>query len=250
MRRTLPLAILSVLLAACPAAIAQRSGAGHSGGHAGGFAGRGFHGSFSAPRSFGGFSGNAQRGFSTVPRTAPRYSAVPRYYSGFRPAYGASHRGRGHEGRRRPYRSQYRGAYTYPYYYGNAWELLPWDPGYTDFTDDDSEPSQTPEQAEPQPQNVAPPDESYRQDYAPPYETAAEPSAPPAPIAPEPGLTLIFQDGHTQTIRNYMMTPSTVIVMDQTASGRELRIPLSELDLPATERTAQQAGLDFSPPVS
>lgn len=253
MRRVLPVAIVCVLLAACPAAVAQRGGAGHFGGHAGESAGGGFHGSFSAPRSFGGISGLAQRGFSTAPRmarTAPRYSQAPRYYSAFRPAYGAGRRGRNHGGRY-SYRSPYRGAYGYPYY--NSWELLPWDLGYPDFTgyDDDSGTYQPSDQAEPQSQYVAPPDEGYRQDYAPPpYNMAAAPATAPAPIAPEPQLTLIFQDGHTQTIRNYVLTPSTVIVMDQAASGREPRIPLSELNLPATERTAQQAGVDFSPPAS
>jgi hypothetical protein len=36
--------------------------------------------------------------------------------------------------------------------------------------------------------------------------------------------------------------------MDDAASGREPRISLSELDLPATEQAARQNGLDFSPP--
>jgi hypothetical protein len=58
MRRIFPVAIICGLLAASPAAVAQRGGAGHFGGHAGGFAGGGFHGSFSAPRSFGGISGS------------------------------------------------------------------------------------------------------------------------------------------------------------------------------------------------
>src|ERR1019366_4141961 len=253
MRPIFPVAILCGLLVACPAAVAQRGGAAHAGGHAGGFAGGGFHGSRSAPRSSGGISGSAQHGFSTAPRmarTAPRYSAAPRYYSAFRPAYGADLRGRNHRGRD-PYRSPYRGVYAYPYY-SSSWGLLPWDLGYPDFTGygDNSGTYQPSDQAE-QPQDVAPPDEGYRQDYAPlPYRTAVAPAEPPATVAPEPQLTLIFRDGHTQTIRNYMLTPSTVIVMDQAASGREPRIPLSELNLPATERAAQQAGLDFSPPIS
>src|ERR1019366_10742166 len=100
------------------------------------------------------------------------------------------------------------------------------------------------------PHSFSPPEAGYRQDYAPPpYKTTAAPE-PPSPMAPEPQLTLIFRDGHTQTIRNYMLTPITLIVMDQAASGREPRIPLSELNLPATEQAAQQAGLDFSPPIS
>jgi hypothetical protein len=131
--------------------------------------------------------------------------------------------------------------------------LLPWDLGYPDFTDygDDSGTYQQLDQSEPQAPYAAPPDEGYRQDYAPsPHGIAAAPSTPATPATPQPQLTLVFQDGHTQKIRNYMLTRSTVIVMDQAASGREPRIPLSDLNLPATERAAQQAGLDFSPPTS
>jgi hypothetical protein len=65
---------------------------------------------------------------------------------------------------------------------------------------------------------------------------------------PEPQLTLIFKDGHQQTIRNYVLTHSEVIVVDQAASGRQQQIPLASLDVSATEEAAQQAGLDFSPP--
>lgn len=277
MRRGLPVAVVCVVLAASSGAIAQRGGAAHFGGHAGGFSGGGFHGGFAAPRSFAGFSGGGfsgggfsrggfssfpRRGFTSTPRmaprmmsTAPRYGAVPRYNSAFRPAYGADDRGRNHGGRY-PFRPPYRGdsgygAYGYPYY-SNSWELLLWDLGYPDFTDygDDSGTYQQPDQSEPQPPLAAPPDEGYRQDYAPPYEFAPAPSTPATPATLQPQLTLIFQDGHTQKIRNYMMTRSAVIVTDEAASGREPRIPLSDLNLPATARAAQQAGLDFSPPTS
>ncbi|HZP04615.1 MAG TPA: hypothetical protein VFB43_06930 [Terracidiphilus sp.] len=64
----------------------------------------------------------------------------------------------------------------------------------------------------------------------------------------EPELTLVFKDGHTQNIRNYVLTPNDIIVMDDAASGRIPRIQLAELDLPATKRAAQRDGLDFSPP--
>jgi hypothetical protein len=39
-----------------------------------------------------------------------------------------------------------------------------------------------------------------------------------------------------------------VIVLDQAASGRQQRIPLAALNLPATEQAAEQSGLDFTPP--
>jgi hypothetical protein len=296
MRRRLSVAILCGLLAASPAAIAQRGGAGHFGGHAGSFAGGGFHGGLSAPRSFAGSSGArfssprsssfgyssfAQRGFSPAPRmspsmaprmtwTAPRYTAAPRYNSAFRPAYGAGRRG-GNRGGRYPYRPPYRGgsgsgygAYAYPYSYADSWELLPGNLDYSDFTGygDNPETDQSPDQADQQPEyqpqyQAGPP--PYPSEPEPPYPSppgpnyvppSASAAAPAAPPVSQPEITLIFQDGHTQTIRNYMLTPSAVIVMDQAASGREPSIPLSELNLPATEQAARQAGLDFSPPTS
>ena len=195
--------------------------------------------------------------------SAPRFSAAPRYGSAFRPAYNAD-RGGWNRGGRGRYRAPYRGnsgygAYAYPYSYVNSWELLPWDLGYPDFTgygDDGSATDQQPEQAEPQPQYApqpeytATPDAGYGQEYAPAYQAAAAPAESSAPVTSQPELTLIFQDGHTETIRNYALTPSAVIVMDEAASGREPQIPLKELNLPATQRAARQAGLDFSPPAS
>lgn len=144
------------------------------------------------------------------------------------------------------------GGYVYPYAYANSWELLPGDFGYLD--DDNTAQNVPPPAAD---QAVAPQQEQtspeyqaayeYRQEYEPPaYAAPASPSS----IAPEPQLTLIFKDGHTQQIRNYVVTPHAVIVMDEAASGREPSIPLTELNLPATEEAARQAGLEFSPPTS
>ncbi len=268
MRRVFPVAVLSFLLTLAPASFAQDGGGGHSGGfsggHAGGFAGGGFRGGFSAPRSFSGFSGYGSRSFGAAPRmtwTAPRYSFAPRSgaYSGYRPSYGAAN-SRGWDHRyRAPYRGYGYGAYGYGsgYPYANSWEVLPWDLGYPDFTGyGDDEGSQAQAQPTDQVQQAPPPDydyavapgEGYRQDYNPgPYQPQ---TASPTPLKSEPQLTLVFRDGHTQAIRNYVLTPSDVVVMDDAASGREPRIPLSELNLPATQQAAQQAGLDFTPPAS
>ncbi|HTV14835.1 MAG TPA: hypothetical protein VME68_08975 [Acidobacteriaceae bacterium] len=265
MRRVLPVAALGLLLTLAPAAFAQHGGGGHSGGgHVGGFSGfrggfsdGGFRGGFSAPRSFSGFSGYASRGFRASPRitwSAPRYGA----YSAYRPAYGGNSRGWDRRGRyRAPYRGYGYGGYGYPYGYVNSWELLPWDVGYPDFTgygDDEgsqtqqAQPSDQAQQPPPDYDYAAPPGEGYRGDYAPPpYEPQPVSSTP---LGREPQLTLIFRDGHTEAIRNYVLTPTDVVVMDDAATGREPRIPLSDLNVPATEHAAQQAGLDFTPPAS
>ncbi|HTV81452.1 MAG TPA: hypothetical protein VME18_02285 [Acidobacteriaceae bacterium] len=267
MRRVLPVAMLSALLAVAPGILAQHGGSvGHAGGFHGGFAGRagygGFHGGFSAPRLFGQFGGRAPRVYGMVPRgasMAPQYRMSPGAMSVYRPAYGAGRATYG--GRRRIW--GHRGDYYtsgsgygyggYPYGFVNSWELLPWDLNDSDFSGDDTDasPSQTapeaPQEAE-EPEYVPAPDNGYREDYSPAgYEGAPPPSAP---IAPEPQLTLIFKDGHTQQIRNYVLTQDALLDMDQAASGRMLRIPLSSLNLPATEKAAQQAGLEFAPPAS
>jgi len=148
------------------------------------------------------------------------------------------------------------GGYGYPGgYYANSWELLPYDLGYSDFMGDDTDPTAAQQSGAQPAESVPPPDSGYRPEYSgdegapyPDQQAYAAPSAPSAPIAPEPELTLIFRDGHTQAIHNYVLTPSDLVVLDQASTGRQQQIPLDELNLPATEKAAQQAGLDFSPP--
>lgn len=250
-------------------AFAQHGGfaGGHGGfaGHAGGFSSRGFSGSIT------GFPGQistlaphaiATPGRAVFPPSSHAFvpGFVPSYRSGSQPAWGTSggwrdggygrDRGRGYG---RGYGYGYYGGYPY---YGNSWELLPYDLGYTDFTGDDSDDSAAQQNSAQTGVSVPPPDAGYRPEYPgyegepyPDQQAYAGPPAPAAPIAPEPELTLIFKDGHTQAIHNYVLTPNDVVVLDEAATGRQQRIPLNELNLPATEKTAAQAGLDFTPPV-
>lgn len=216
---------------------------GHSGGSftAGAFSGS----SRFAPRNFG----NAPTFVSPAPSRA--------FSPGFRVPYTGTSGAWNHEGRERdrnlhdrsPYRSY---GYAYPYAYANSWELLPWDIGYPGFmgdVDDAGYGSQQPIASEPAP------DDGYRLNY----EGAAEPpygyGGPESPdlsvtttAASEPELTLIFNDGHREGIHNYLLTPDAVIVLDQAAAGRQQRVPLAALNLPATQQAAEQAGLEFSPP--
>ena len=254
MRRMWAVALVSTSLVAFSPAFAQH--AGHAGG---GFSGGGhIGGSFSGGHSFsGGFSSGssfrsgsfgrsfASGSFASAPRftsTAPVRSVTP---------FGALSAERRGDGRRDyRYRSPYRGYGFYGAPYVNSWEVLPWDLGYPDFTgydDDSGDVAQQPEVP-----YVAAPDDGYRPEYgAPEYgqpEYQDAPSAVSTTDTAEPQLTLIFNDGHRQTIRNYAVTRDAVIVMDRAASGYQQKIPLSELNVEATEQAAQQAGLDFSPP--
>jgi len=264
MRRTVAVAFLSALLAFTLPALAQRGGrsGGLGGGHFGGSAGH-FGGGF-AGSSFGHSMGFAPRSFASAPRfVSPAPTRA--FGSGYRlPSTGVSSAWR-HEGDHDRhgdfrYRSPYRGyGYGgYPYVYANSWELLPWDLGYPGFSDDDEYDS-GPDVEQQQPAaSVAPPDDGYRPDYQGPVQGPAGPYdyAPPPPAesyvanssASEPALMLIFNDGHQEAIHNYVLTGNAVIVLDQAASGRQQRIPLASINLPATEQAAAQAGLDFTPP--
>jgi hypothetical protein len=239
MRRMFSVAFLSVLLIALPSAFAQRGGHA-SGGHASGSIG---HSVFSGSGFAGRSSGSASRSFATAPRftsTAPVRSFAPAN----RLPYGgitAARRPDGRSGSR--YRSPYRGYGGYPYY-ANSWALLPWDLGYPDFagySDSGADAAQQPAAS------VAPPGDGYRPDYDEPAYQYSSGTAGNS-VASEPELTLIFNDGHREAIRNYVLTRDALIVMDQAASGRQQQIPLASLNLPATEQAAQQAGVDFSPP--
>lgn len=177
--------------------------------------------------------------------------------------YGDHHRD-GHS--RSRYRSPYRGygGYGVPYVYSSSVWLAPWElgypgfEGYTDGEGDDSgaaaqtttdqnyaaEPSGYPDQNEAREEYV-PEGAASRPNYPSSYGNPPPPVAAPSP---EPELTVIFRDGHTQQIRNYALTPTTLIVLDQAASGRQQRIALDQVDVAATERSARDAGLDFHPP--
>ena len=143
--------------------------------------------------------------------------------------------------------------------------LMPWDYGYLDnngYAPEDNGAESAPQGAEsapPQYEEVRPPYAAPQPDYAPPPPRAALQAAPapPAPaassaastaLAGEPALTLVFKDGHRQSVRNYALTGTSLIVLDDAASGRQQRIPLADLDLAATKQAAAQAGLDFNPP--
>ncbi len=258
MRCMLSVAFLSASLVVLPSTFAQRTShsGGFSGGHAGGPAGR-MPGGFTGG-SFGRSPGVAARTFNTAPNfvsTAPSHAFAPGYHLpvAASPAWRGEGRGDRDHDRDRDrgfhYRSPYRGyGYGgYPYVYANSWDLLP---SFMDYPDATGYYKAGSDQQQP----AAPaPGDGYRPEYAGSADTSyAEPPAPrqysQSPVEPEPALTLIFNDGHQQTIHNYVLTSGAVVVFDHAGSGRQERIPLASLNLAATQQAAEQAGLDFTPP--
>jgi hypothetical protein len=107
--------------------------------------------------------------------------------------------------------------------------------------------------------SAAPPDQATAGaagEYdAPPYDQSQPPPPPypPAPtvsqLAPPPqneeAVTLIFKDGRpSEQIHNYVLTRTTLFVDDR----QRREIPTDQLDLVATAKINQEAGIDFRLP--
>src|SRR5262249_47443793 len=69
----------------------------------------------------------------------------------------------------------------------------------------------------------------------------------PQPVTPVPvtPTVLVFRDGHRAEIQNYAIVGETLWDLDQRASTK---IPLSDLDLDATQRENAARGMRFSVP--
>jgi hypothetical protein len=96
-----------------------------------------------------------------------------------------------------------------------------------------------------------PPAQSYR---AAPDDTQAAIAPPPPTIqeqpspardakSPEP-IVLVFRDGHQQEVTNYAIMGQTVYVLDD----RTQKIPLANLDVPATVKANDDRGMEFKIP--
>ncbi len=236
-------------------AIAQRA---VSTGHAGGFSpSRGF----APPHIGGGFTAGPH--FSPAPvmpqrnlGAAPQYHwSMPDRYAGnqsLRSSYGNLHSSPipdRHYGQQRYRISRYRQPYQ-PYFYARSTYLVPgllnsyWDYPDSSYAGDQSTAYPAQEQAES--------GDDYQPEPNPDQMEQAQdvPPPPPGPVEPLPqaAVTLVFKDGHSQQIHNYAMTRVTLYILDDAASGKRQEIALDTLDVPATEQTNCQAGVDFVVP--
>jgi hypothetical protein len=61
----------------------------------------------------------------------------------------------------------------------------------------------------------------------------------------EPATALVFRDQHVEEVRNYAIAGGTLWVLNDTAAKK---IPLAQLDLPATVKMNDERGVDFQVP--
>jgi hypothetical protein len=222
----------------------------------------------SAPRPYG-FNGTRSP-FGQMPMPAIRRAPYPGagnnggwsnqpYRNGNNQWHGGGHNG-DHDGHhyRPPYYGGaiYSSTYGWPYYAGLSYWPWPyfgdWDSGYDSSPDtayagaqiqggqQDQYPQQNPDQYyAPEPQQ-----DSGRPAYQPGY------MASPGVAISEPAVTIIYKDGHAEQVRNYALTPTKLLMMDNAAAGYSMQVPLSLIDLPATVQANRAAGVDFQLPVS
>ena len=65
------------------------------------------------------------------------------------------------------------------------------------------------------------------------------------PVTAQPSTVLVFKDGHRSDVLNYAVVGDTLFVF---ATDRTRKIPLADLDLPATRKANDDRGVDFQIP--
>ena len=229
-------------------------GGGHAsfgGGHSGGFSS---HGSFSSGRVTGS-SGSAVHSYSRTPSFAQRsYSRGPYLQDGFR----------GNRFRTYGFRNNCYGyaCRNYGYGYGYPWGLGYYDPFLWDWSGDDAAfdndynnnlatADQMNQQSLAQQQMMRQEEADGDQDlYASRVAPRQAPNAAASDTQPSsimPPTVLVFRDQHQQEVQNYAIVGHTLWNF---APGRTQKIPLTNLDLAATEKANDDRGVTFRVPAT
>lgn len=250
MRRLLSIATLVLPLLAITA-LAQRGG-GHAsfGGHGGGFAAHGsFGGHFASGHARGGMrSGFAARGLNRG-ATFSRPAFSSRTFGRSSNQFNRFNRFSGPIIRNYAYGRGRFGSWTWPWwnaYYDPWWW---WDSdSYSSYDPDYEQQLQIAQQMNEQSLEEQ---QMRRQQDADSYAQSAPQSQPSSEDTHTqsivPPTVLIFRDQHQQEVQNYAIVGQTLWAF---APGRTQKIPLSDLDLPATTKANDDRGLDFKVPGS
>jgi hypothetical protein len=143
--------------------------------------------------------------------------------------------------------------YVDPFSFGNAWD-------WNDDNDSEAQaaPAARPEytQQQPEPYAEAPYDQGYPPPPPPGYDQegfpmraqdiAAQNNAAQNDGLDHPPVTLVFNNGRPpEKVSSYVLTGSSIFVAEP---GHQRKIPIADLDLPATIEQNRQAGVDFELP--
>ena len=157
-----------------------------------------------------------------------RTNRYPYRYGGYRPYY------------------YNRGAYLYPgllnYGYGYGYP----DDSYYGDEQQSAPPDANAQATAPDYEYGPPPGSEQAYAEAPPRAQYQAQQAAAPDLQDQPEVTLLFKDGRPpQQVQNYAVTRTTLYVLD---GARRREIPLDQLDLPQTQKTNHDAGVDFEVP--
>jgi len=201
--------------------------------------GRGRVGPAMSRPGFGGATVSRAPGFAPTVRGGIRFSTVGRFGSFGRPVFFA---GRFHHHNHFFFRGGfYFPFYAYPYYpaYYSAYPAVV---NY-DYSSQYDEQRVMGREIDRLSYEV----ERLREEEAARAYASAPPAAPQAESrqAPEKPTVLVFRDKHIQEVENYAISGETLWVFNE---QRAKKIPLSELDVPATTKLNEERGLEFKVP--
>ena len=232
MKRWLVTAAMASLLISAPALAQRGGGAGRGGVAHSSFAARGFSGGFGSSLSFrsSGFGASRFGGVSVS-------TLGGRLGTSFRPHYAYSNR---YYGRR---------------FYGYPW-IYPYVGAYYVDPDFYSDYSYAPPETNYPAMNASgyyDQDAEYRQDEINRLEDEvaqlraqrAAQNNSAANSQPQPATVLIFNDKHTEQVQNYAIVGETLWIFNEEHARK---IPVSNLDLPATQKANEDRGADFRLP--
>jgi hypothetical protein len=246
MRRLMTLALFGILAASVPLAAQRGGGHGSVGGH-GGFAGHsGFSGGGGHSAGGHAFSG-ARGGAGFAPRSSSRSRSFRTANSRGFASRNFNHRrnsGVGLRLRTRGFRNNCFGfgcGWGYPYLGGGV-DPYWWDS--SSYDDDQQNQNGLANEMNPQSQDQQGMREQGDPDM---YARSAPPFRPHQPEHTDPGTptVLIFRDQHKQEVENYAIVGQTLWTFSPQLTKK---IPLSDLDLPATTKANEDRGVDFRLP--
>lgn len=243
MRRLLTFAAFLLIISVVPVC-AQRGGGHASGGSHGGFSGGG-HASFGGGHAFSGghasFSGRASgaTGLSGSRFTSHSALGLRSYNRGYR--YRGAIGGYGYRGRCYGY------GCGYPYYgYAGIDPYWWWD----SYSNDQNDAEQRAMANDMNQENLDEQQQLGEQDqqaHARPMNRPQPESRASAQTSIDPPTVLVYRDQHQREIQNYAIVGSTLWAF---TPQRTEKIPLAELDLPATTKVNENRGVDFRLPRS
>ena len=240
MRRLVSIATFVLCVALCLSA--QRGGGRSSGGH-GGFAGH-----VGGGRGFGG--GHAFGGMQRGPTFGGRgFSRGRSFHQPFHHP-GFSDRGFHHRGprfRTFGFRNCFgcRRAWGWPWWYAGYYDPYWWWDSHSTYDEDREREIRLANEMNSQSleeQRMLREEDQYL--YA-RSDTRPQPSVADPPDASAPATVLIFRDQHKQEVQNYAIVGSTLWVF---GPQRTQKIPVADLDIPATAKANDERGVEFRVP--